>query len=71
MEHVLKQDMLIQAVLHLHSSLTTRVSKLVSKFIMVLSFVYLVLNHSSAYTVVFPKSQKTSVSRGPPVFKTL
>ena len=26
-----------------------------------------ILNHSSAYTVVFPKSQKKRISRGPPV----
>ena len=40
---------------------------------MVLSFVHLVLNHSSAYTVFclhgcFSKVSKNSVSRGPPVF---
>ena len=47
----------IQAVLCLHGSLTTG-------FILVLSFVHLVLNHSSTYRVFclhvfFPNSQKT------------
>ena len=43
-----------------------------ARFILVLSFVHLVLNHSSAYTVFclhgcFSKVSKNSVSRGPPV----
>ena len=43
---------------------------------MVLSFVHLVLNHSSAYTVFclhgcFSKVSKNRVSRGPPVFSFL
>ena len=45
-------------------------------FFMVLSFVHLVLNHSSAYTVFclhgcFSKVSKNRVSRGPPVPKQL
>ena len=44
----------------LNSSLTTRFSKYVTRFILVLSFVCLVLNHSSAYMVVLPKSQETA-----------
>ena len=52
----------IQAVLCLHGSLTTQ-------FILVVTFVHLVLNHSFAYTVFclqgcFSKVSKNSVSRG-------
>ena len=55
----------IQAVLRLHGSLTTW-------FILVLSFVHLVLNHSSTYTVFclhgcFSKVSKNCVSRGSPL----
>ena len=61
----------IQAVLCLHGSLKTRFSK-ITRFILVLLFVHLVLNHSSAYTVIsshgcFPKVLKNSVCRGPPL----
>ena len=62
---------MVQAVLCLHGSLTTWFSKK-TRFILVLSFVHLVLNHSSAYTFFcihgcFSKVSKNSVSRGPPV----
>ena len=45
---------------------------LTTQFILVLSFVHLVLNHSSAYTVFclhgcFSKVSKNHVNRGPPV----
>ena len=55
----------IEAVLCLHCSLKTR-------FILVLSLVHLLLNHSSTYMVLslhscFSKVSKNHVSRGPPV----
>ena len=69
--HIFHQ--ILQAVLHLHGSLTTRFSKYITWFILVLSFVHLVLNHSSAYTVFclhgcFSKVLKNRVSRGPSVW---
>ena len=66
----------IQAVICLHGSLTTQFSKKHGLFwyshLGLPSFVHLVLNHSSAYTVFclhgyFSKVSKISVSRGPPV----
>ena len=62
----------VQVVLRLHGSLTTLFSKYVIRFILVLSYVHLALNHSSTYTMFclhgcFSKISKNSIRRGPPV----
>ena len=51
------QHIHIKAVLRLHGFLN------ITRFILVLSFLHLVINHSSAYTAVFPKSQKQRKQR--------
>ena len=64
----------IQVVLRLHGSLTTQFSIYITRFILLLSFAHLVLNHSSAYMAFCLhdfQSLKKHVGTEHPVFEKI